>query len=259
MLLASSSRRAARPVRCRGARGTVPLVLVIVLAVVVVGGAGIWYFVFRDTAPEKANIRSASKSVKEQPNSESTDLAGTWSVDTSIGNFDPDTDDYSSAWVGYRVQEELAGIGAKTAFGRTPNVTGSLTIEGTGVTAVEIEADLTALESDDSRRDGQLGHQAIETDQFPTSTFTLTQPIELGDVTGGQTITVDAVGDLELHGVTKSVTILLEARLENGTIVVTGSIPIVFADYDIEKPVSAIVLSVEDNGEMELQLFFTKG
>ena len=38
----------------------------------------------------------------------------------------------------------------------------------------------------------------------------------------------------------------------------TGSTPIVFADYDIEKPTSVAVLSVEDHGEMELQLFFTK-
>ena len=50
----------------------------------------------------------------------------------------------------------------------------------------------------------------------------------------------------------------LEARLEDGTIVVTGSIPILFADYDIEEPTAAVVLSIEDNGEMELQLFFTR-
>jgi polyisoprenoid-binding protein YceI len=233
-------------------------VLAVVLAVVVAGGFGIWYFVFRDTAPEQANLRSARKSVEKDQGSGATDVAGTWTVDTSIGSFDPDTEDYSSAWVGYRVQEELAGIGAKTAFGRTPDVTGSLTIEGTSVTAVEIEADLTTLESDDSRRDGQLGHQAIETDEFPTSTFTLTQPIEVGEVTEGETITVDAVGDLLLHGVTRSVTVPLQAQLENGTIIVTGSIDIVFADYDIERPTSAIVLSVEDHGVMELQLFFTK-
>ena len=172
-------RRCARDARV-AERGIVPVLALILVGAVLVGGAGIWYFVFRDTAPERANIKSASKSVDRKAEDDgpaTSDIAGTWSVDTTIGSFDPDADDYTSAWVGYRVQEELAGIGAKTAFGRTPDVSGSLTIEGTSVTAVEIEADLTSLQSDDSRRDGQLGHQAIETERFPTSTFTLTQPI----------------------------------------------------------------------------------
>jgi len=227
-------------------------------ALVVLVGVGIWYFVFRDTAPDKVNIESASESVDEEQSSSSTDLDGTWTVDTSIGSFDPDTEDYTSAWVGYRVQEELAGIGAKTAFGRTPDVSGTLTIDGTTATAVDVEADLTTLESDDGRRDGSLARQSIETSQFPTATFALTEPIDFGDVADGEPVKVDAVGELTLHGVTREVTVPLDAKLEGDTIIVTGSIDILFADYDIEKPSSAAVLSVEDQGVMELQLFFTK-
>ncbi len=249
-----------------GSRGIVRIVVAAIVAAVLVGGAGIWYFVFRDTAPEKANIRSATKSVdkpaKDTPTDTSTDtstsLDGTWVVDTSIGSFDVDAEDYSSAWLGYRVQEELAGIGAKTAFGRTPEVSGTMTIVGTTLTAVEIEGDLTALQSDESRRDGSLSRQSIETSQFPTAKFVLTEPIDFGDGAGGQTVSVDAVGELTIHGVTNAVTIALEASLKNGTIVVTGSIDIVFADYDIEKPTSVIVISVEDHGVMELQLFFSR-
>jgi polyisoprenoid-binding protein YceI len=235
------------------------IALTAIAAVVVLVGVGIWYFVFRDTAPERVNIESASESVDDKQSSgSSTGFDGTWTVDTSIGSFDPDTEDYTSAWVGYRVQEELAGIGAKTAFGRTPNVTGTLTIEGTDATEVEIEADLTTLQSDDGRRDGQLANQAIQTSQFPTATFTLTEPIDFGDVADGETVKVDAVGELTLHGVKREVTVPLDAKLEGETIVVTGSIDILFADYDIEKPTSVAVLSVEDQGVMELQLFFTK-
>jgi polyisoprenoid-binding protein YceI len=234
------------------------ITLTAVLGVVVLLGVGIWYFVFRDTAPEAANIESATESVDEKPSSSSTTLDGAWSVDTSIGSFDPDAEDYTSAWVGYRVQEELAGIGAKTAFGRTPDVSGTLTIDGTTATEVDIEADLTTLQSDDGRRDGQLANQSIETSQFPTATFTLTEPIDFGDVADGETVSVEAKGELTLHGVTREVTVPLDAKLEGDTIIVTGSIDILFADYDIEKPSSAAVLSVEDQGVMELQLFFTK-
>jgi hypothetical protein len=58
--------------------------------------------------------------------------------------------------------------------------------------------------------------------------------------------------------VTKSVEIPMEAKLEGGVVTVVGSLPIVFADYDIQKPTSFAVLSVEDNGVMEFQLHFTK-
>jgi polyisoprenoid-binding protein YceI len=156
------------------------------------------------------------------------------------------------------VQEELVGIGAKTAFGRTPDVSGSLTIDGTTVTEVEVEADLTTLRSNESRRDGTLSRQALETALFPTATFGLTAPIDFGDVADGDTVTIDAAGSMTIHGVTRDVAIALEARLERNTIIVTGSLEIVFADYDIDKPVSVAVLSIEDRGVMELQLFFTK-
>ena len=41
-------------------------------------------------------------------------------------------------------------------------------------------------------------------------------------------------------------------------VILTGSIDIVFADYEMEKPTSMIVLSVDDHGIMEFQLFFTQ-
>lgn len=238
-------------------------------AVVVVAAAvAVWYFVFRDTAPPAVDIDDAGQTVQEERSagdeapasaSGADALDGTWTVDGSIGEFDPASDTYSSAFVGYRVQEELAGVGAKTAFGRTPDVTGSLTIDGTTATAAEFTADLSTLVSDDSRRDGQLRNQALETAEFPTATFRLTEPIDFGEIpTDESTVSVDATGDLTLHGVTRSVTIPLDAKLVDDTIVVTGLYDLTFADFDIAQPSSAIVLSVEDRGQMEFQLFFTR-
>jgi MinD superfamily P-loop ATPase len=63
---------------------------------------------------------------------------------------------------------------------------------------------------------------------------------------------------LTVHGVTNTVQIPLEAQLVNDVIVVVGSTDIVFADYDVEAPSAVIVLSVEDQGTVELQLFFTR-
>ena len=183
-------------------------------------------------------------------------IDGTWKVDTSIGSFS----DFSGSFVGYRVQEQLATIGANTAVGRTPNVSGSMTISGSNVTAATITADLTSLQSNDQRRDGQLGRQGLQTDTYPTATFTLTAPIALGSVpVDGQTISATASGTLSLHGQTRTVQVPLKARRSGSVIEVTGSLPIVFSDYGIEKPQSFAVLTIADQGTMELQLFFARG
>ena len=234
-----------------------------VAAVLIAGAAGIYGFatLFLHPAPSAVSLDpSASRpaaSIGTLPSGAGSTLAagldGAWAVDTSLGSFA----DFSDSWVGYRVDETLAGNRANTAVGRTPGVTGTLTMSGTQITAVEITADLTALKSDDNRRDGQLQRQALETAQFPQATFKLTSPIQLSAAPAdGQTITATATGELTLHGVTKTVQVPIEARLSGDVVTVVGSIPIQFADFSIEPPVSFAILSVEDHGTMEFQLHF---
>jgi polyisoprenoid-binding protein YceI len=118
---------------------------------------------------------------------------------------------------------------------------------------------MTTLQSDDDRRDGQLRRQSIETDQFPTSTFTLSSPIELGSVPAdGSTISATATGELTLHGVTKTVDVPIQATLSGDVVTVIGQVEVLFADYDIDRPTSFLVLSIEDHGIMEFQLHFRK-
>ena len=128
----------------------------------------------------------------------------------------------------------------------------------TTATSADITADVSVLTTDESRRDGRA-RDALETDTFPEATFKLAVPIELGDAAAsGEAVSVDAVGDLTIHGVTRSVTFPLDAQLVDGTVVVTGLLDIVFADYGVELPTAPVVLSLEDNGQIELQLFFTR-
>lgn len=231
-------------------------VLVFILAAL--AAYGLWYLFLRPAGPAAVGADPGGSFAAGLPASSplaSGDLAGDWTVDTSIGS----ASDWSDSFVGYRVEEQLAGIGANTAVGRTPQVSGGVTIDGTIVTAGSINADLTALRSDDDRRDGQLGRQGIQTAQFPTATFTLGSPIDLGSIPSDrQKLTLTAHGQLTLHGVTKDVDVPLTAWLSGSTIVVQGSLPIAFADYGIEKPSSFAVLSIADHGTMELQLFLTR-
>ncbi len=183
-------------------------------------------------------------------------VSGLWTVDTSIGEFS--YEDSTGTFVGFRVDEELASIGSTTAVGRTPVVTGSITIDGETVTAVTVEADMSAITTNDSRRDRPV-QTALNTAEFPTAVFTLTEPIDLGpDPDSGNPISTTAVGELTVKGITQPVQIALEAQLVDDTVVVVGSTEIVFSDYDVSVPRVPIVLSAEDHGIVELQLFFAR-
>ncbi len=251
------------------------LVIIGILVAVVVVAVGGWYFLIRSDAPDAPDSESARDALETDdtaqtsttstpdtsaPDTSDADDAGaamsaTWTIDTTVGGESID----DRTFVGYKVQEELVQIGESTAFGRSPGVSGTLVIDGTTATSVDIEADLTALESDSGFRDGALGKQALETDTFPTATFTLTAPIDFGDVpVEGTVVEVTAVGDLDLHGVVNEVEIPLEAQLVDDTIAVTGTAPVLFSDFDIDPPSAPVVASVDDNGTIELQLFFTR-
>jgi polyisoprenoid-binding protein YceI len=227
-------------------------VSIVVVAGIAAGGFGLWYILIGTAGPAAAAPAIPAGASVPAPAS----FDGSWQVNTSLGSMN----DFSSSWVGYRVQEQLAGIGGHTAVGRTPKVNGTLTLAGSTVTAVSISADLTFLSSDSAQRDDQLRRQAIETDTFPTTTFVLTQPIALGSLPAdGATVGATATGNLTIHGVTKSVQISIQAQRQGGIIAVAGSIPIVFGDYGFQGPSSFAVVSVNDHGIMELHVLFTRG
>ncbi len=178
------------------------------------------------------------------PSSTGTGVDGAWTI-------------AAESEVGYRVDESINGFDT-TANGRTNAITGQFTIEGTKATAGDWTVDMTTFKSDESRRDGQFKGRIMAVDQFPTSTFTLTEPIDFGAVPAdGQTITATATGDLTLRGVTKPVTFELQATFKNGRIGVLGQIPVLFSDFGIPNP-SIATISTEDNGLLEFVLIFDK-
>lgn len=199
-----------------------------------------------DPAAEEPAAAPATEAPAEEPAAAPTaGFDGTW-VPTDASEF------------GYRVDEVLAGVNV-TAVGRGSDITGTLTIEGTSATSIDVVIDVATIESDDGRRDGQFRGRIMETDQFPTATFSLTQPIEFGTIPAeGDQVTAEATGDLTLHGVTREVTFELTAEATADRIGVLGNIPVLFEDYDIDNP-SFGAVTTEDNGLLEFVLVFERG
>jgi polyisoprenoid-binding protein YceI len=223
----------------------------VVAAVVVLAVGGAWIYAAIDKPQAKPKLSAASDNTSttsaraDDSSSARGDIAGTWKP-TSASVFQ------------YRVEETLFGA-HNTATGQTNKVTGSMTVAGTDITAVNLVVDMTSVSSDRTQRDGQFRGRIMETSQFPTATFKLTQPISIGTLPVNNTpITKKATGQLTLHGVTKTVTFDVKAqRTASGTIEANGEIPITFADYGINDP-SGGPARTEDHGTLVFLAVFAQ-
>lgn len=243
-------------------RKTGIVIAVFAVAVVALVGVGAWWFL-RDEAPSEVSLETAAGSVATtapagSPGASSpvTGIEGRWRVDTESGTFDYET--ATGSFVGFRIDEELVGIGGIQAVGRTGEVTGELVVEGSELTVATFAADMASLTTDDRRRDDKVA-QALEVGSFPEASFTLTSPVALGAGAGnGEPQQATVTGEFTLHGVTRTVQVPVEAQLIDGTVVVVGRFEVALADYDLEVPSAPIVVSASDTATIEFQLLFTR-
>ena len=231
------------------------LIAAAVAGTLILGAAGVgvlYLVVFAGSSPQKLALSSSTPSASGSvTNTSSTASAGAWTVATG-------------SVAGYRVREQLASLAAPSdAVGRTSSITGTLTLSqaasGYMVNAAAFTVDVSRLTSDQSRRDQRIHSQGLESDRYPTATFNLTAPITLAaDATSGQTIHVSASGDLTIHGVTKSVTIPIDARLTGSQIELVGSITFPFSQFGMTPPSIGGFVTVQNNATMEFQLLLTR-
>ena len=244
------------------------VIAVCALAVLGVLGAYGYILFIKDDAPaalDESDLDAALGATTVPADSATTEPAATETTTAAASDeTGAPADGVDGVWnitdestLGYRVSEVLGGVDTEGA-GRTNQVTGTLTIEGTSATAAEFTVDMASVTSDESRRDGQFRTRIMSTDEFPTSTFVLTAPIDFGGVPAeGESITATATGDLTLRGVTNPVTFEVTAQLSGGKIGVLGSIPIAFSDYEIPDPSNGFA-TVKDNGLLEFVLVFER-
>jgi len=203
-------------------------------------------------ASDAAGSSTAPASSASTSASSDGDVAGTWTV-------------AADSVAGYRVREQLANLPAESdAVGRTDQVTGSITVESSGstttLTAASLSVDMTSLASDKTMRDNRLRREGLETDAFPTATFVLTAPVEVpAAALTGTASDITLIGDLTVHGVTKSVQVPAQAQLVNGTIQVAGSLNFPLSDYGIVAPnIGGLIVSIAEDGALEFLVNFTK-
>ena len=166
---------------------------------------------------------------------------------------------------GYRVREKLLRLPASNdAVGRTNAVTGAFRLADNGAElrvekGMRIDVDVSSITSDEGRRDDHMRTMAIETDLYPTASFLSTSEIVLpADVTARGQASVTVVGDLTIHGVTRSVSIPLQAQLAAGRIEIVGTLAFPWDFFDMKRPNLSYV-TVEADPTLEFQVFFEHG
>ncbi|WIB77643.1 YceI family protein [Curtobacterium sp. MCPF17_002] len=181
-----------------------------------------------------------SVSASSSASLDATDADGTW---TSRG----------TSFAGYRVHEVLQGNDVNVV-GRTKDVTGTAEVDGGSLTKATVTVQVAKISTPESARDQYFRSTALQTDRFPTATFTLTKPVDVSGALDGATQDVTLTGTMDLHGVEQPVTADAQVAVgAGGTVQVAGSVPITFADYGVEAPSLGFV-TVDGKGAVEFSL-----
>ncbi len=227
-------------------------VLAVGTAVVVAAIVGIliWLNFLRADGPEEFDLtENTTESGSPAENSETgsaENLDGTWTV-------------ASGSEAGYRVVEDLRTVKDFEVVGRSEQVTGSITIDGTVVNEASFEIDVASITTDNAQRDRAFaGADVMNTAEFPTATLTLTEPADFDAAPKpGEAVTAKAIGELTLRDTTQPVEFDVQAQVLDGQIELVASVQVVFADYGIDNPSNAVA-TVRDEGTVEAKLLLER-
>ncbi|QPK80175.1 YceI family protein [Corynebacterium lizhenjunii] len=179
----------------------------------------------------------------------SVELDGQWKV------IQGSAQNYSS--VGFTFDEVLPGERTTTS-GSTTNVTGQATIAGEVLEQASVEVDMTQLTTDKVVRDRNMKSKLFHTEQYPTATFSLTQPTNLSQVPDDGTAgTVPIKGELTIKGQTQPVEADFQVIRDGKHIVISSDIAINRLDFGVETP-EMIAATIAEEGQVNVRLTFAQ-
>jgi polyisoprenoid-binding protein YceI len=174
-------------------------------------------------------------------------LDGHWDVISGEGA--------NTSEAGYTFDEVLPGQ-EKSTSGRTSDVSGSLVVNDGTLGEGMVTVDVDSISSDIEKRDIHVRDEILHTDDFPDATFSITEPVDLGDLPeDGTSGTVPVSGDLTLHGETNPVTTDLKVLRTGENVIVEGQVPVKRGDYGIKSP-EFVASQIAEEGTVDLLLVF---
>ena len=160
---------------------------------------------------------------------------GTWQIDPN----------HSSA------QFAVRHLGLSTVRGAFTKVSGTANLDDKDISksTVEVVIDANSVDTRVANRDNDLrSDHFFDVAKYPTITF---KSKKVEQVTPGK---LKVTGDLTIHGVTRMVTIPIQARLSGSQIQLAGSITFPFSEFGMTPPSIGGFVSVQDNATMEFAI-----
>lgn len=159
-------------------------------------------------------------------------LDGTWTVE-------------SGSVAGFRVPESFL-LQRGTLVGRTNAVTGSFVVSKNTIESGSFQVDLSKVVITIGQETNNLS-RLFDTKQYPTATFTLTDPINMTDTpTKGEAVSSNATGSLTINNVSHPVTFTLTGRYDGSTLQAVGRASFLVSDFGIKSP-----FGIHDDAEIE--------
>jgi polyisoprenoid-binding protein YceI len=143
------------------------------------------------------------------------------------------------------------------AVGSTPDVSGTVVLDGTGNVNPDqsrIVVGLRALRSDQSIRDRYIQDNTLETQQFPVAEFVPSEArgAPTAVPTAGEA-SFQLMGNLTVHGVTRPAVWDVTATFAGSEMAGRATTQVKITDFGMAKPRVARVLSLEDELMLELE------
>ena len=223
----------------------------------------VYFVLFPTSSPKPFKLSPAA--VAGSPGATTTTGSGSSTTSTTAGS--SGTGILSGAWkiasgslAGYRVREKLGFLPAQSdAVGRTSQITGSALFATSGgmVTTAKASFDVAVdtLTSDRSMRDEKIHQIGLESDRYPTATFTLAKPLKVALVAlQGHVAHVQATGTFQIHGVSRTETVPLEMSLAGSTLEAAGSLTFPWSRFGMTAPSIGGFVNVTGKATLEFDL-----
>ncbi len=214
------------------------------LVVAAAGFSFIYFVLFPTSSPPPLDLSSTKPAA---PVSAGTSLSGGWEI-------------AAGSVAGYRVREKLIFLPAESdAVGRTSQITGqaSLTESGAAVriTSASFKVAVNTLKSDETMRDQHIRTIGLQSDQYPTATFVLSEPFSLpASALSGRVFDTSVTGVFNIHGTSRRETVPLQMTLSDTTIEAVGSLTFPWSTFNMTAPSVDGFVNVSGKATMEFDL-----
>jgi autotransporter translocation and assembly factor TamB len=101
-------------------------------------------------------------------------------------------------------------------------------------------------------RDEKIHTIGLESNRYPTATFTLSAPLTLpSSALSGRVARLSATESFDIHGTSRSATVPLELRLAGSTLQAAGSLSFPWSDFNMTAPSIGGFVTVTEKATME--------